>query len=341
LPFAIPVKFAIFAKSENPVSREQKIVTIITVAAALVFTGAIVWWHAYAPAREFALQLPGADNRPEGSSRSLDEIRIGEFFMRYGEETSSLTGRWPCFRGASPDNIARSGGIVKAGAEDYPIVWEFETGEGHAAPVIYNGMVYILDYDEKLNSDVLRCFSLESGRELWRRWYRVPMKRNHGFSRTAPAVNDSYVVTIGPRGHIMCCDRKTGALQWGIDMEKEYLTEVPFWYAGQCPRLENDVLVVAPAGKETLMAGISCATGKPVWETPNTVGYKMSHSSITPVTVDGKKMYVYAGIGGVCGVSAEGSDAGALLWHTAQWQPTVIAPPPVQISPNRIFLVAG
>ena len=58
--------------------------------------------------------------------------------------------------------------------------------------MIYKGRVYVLDYNESLNSDALRCFSLESGKELWRRWYRVPMKRNHGFSRTVPVIRDEY-----------------------------------------------------------------------------------------------------------------------------------------------------
>ncbi|MCD8260920.1 MAG: PQQ-like beta-propeller repeat protein [Bacteroides sp.] len=87
-----------------------------------------------------------------------------------------------------------------------------ETGEGHAAPVIYNGIAYFLDYDEALSSDALRCFSLETGEELWRRWYRVPMKRNHSFSRTVPVVSDEYIITIGPQGHVMCCDPVTGEL---------------------------------------------------------------------------------------------------------------------------------
>ena len=39
-------------------------------------------------------------------------------------------------------------------------------------------------------SDVLRCLSLADGREIWRRWYRTGAKRNHGVSRTVPAVTE-------------------------------------------------------------------------------------------------------------------------------------------------------
>ena len=41
---------------------------------------------------------------------------------------------------------------------------------------------------------------------------------NHGFSRTIPAISDDgLVVTIGPEGHVMCCQGETGELLWTSD----------------------------------------------------------------------------------------------------------------------------
>jgi outer membrane protein assembly factor BamB len=198
-----------------------------------------------------------------------------------------------------------------------------------------------MDYNEQLSSDALRCFSLETGEELWRRWYRVPMKRNHGFSRTIPAVGDGYLVTIGPEGHVMCCDPLTGDMKWSLDMQKTYNSEVPFWYTGQCPLVVDGELVLAPAGDTTLLTGLDVMTGEVKWATPNSVKFKMSHSSVMPMTIDGKKMFVYIGVGGVVGVSAEKADIGKLLWSESKWQPSVVAPSPLQASNNQIFLVAG
>jgi outer membrane protein assembly factor BamB len=100
-------------------------------------------------------------------------------------------------------------------------------------------------------------------------------------------------------------------------------------------------LILAPAGEEILLTGIDCTTGEVVWQTPNTPAYKMSHSSVMQMTLSGKKTYVYIGVGGVCGISAEKEDAGTLLWNVSKWQPSVIAPSPLQLSANSIFLVAG
>ena len=315
---------------------------LITVATVCIYTAILVGWHLYVPLENLTIQAPGADNRPEGLARKANDVVIGEYFMKYEEESpSGLTGEWTGFRGERFDNVVETPDKINTEAGDYPVVWSFETGEGHAAPVIYKGRIYVLDYNESLNSDALRCFSLESGKELWRRWYRVPMKRNHGFSRTVPVIRDGYVITIGPQGHVMCCDPVTGDLKWGIDMQKQFKTEVPFWYTGQCPCVDDDVLVLAPAGEETLLAGVDCLTGEIVWSTPNTLGYKMSHSSVMPMSLSNKRTYVYAGVGGVCGVSAEKADRGTLLWDTKKWQPSVIAPSPLRLSSSRIFLVAG
>jgi len=330
---------------KNMLTKKKNIIIIIPILVALIYTGAILFWHLYTPDYNITIQNPGADNRPEGKSRKAGDVVIGAFFMKYGEcmgvaRNTHTKGQWACFRGSDYKNIVRTNDTFDF-ATDFSVQWKIETGEGYAAPIIYNGLVYLLDYDENLSSDALRCFSLESGEELWRRWYRAPMKRNHGFSRTAPVVNDNYVITVGPTGHVMCCDPITGELKWTLDMPKQFDTEVPHWYSGQCPRIENNQLILAPAGKETLMIGIDCEIGEIAWQTPNTLGYKMSHSSIMPMVVHGKKMYVYAGIGGVCGVSAEVADKGKLLWSVDTWKPSVVAPSPVQLTTGEILLTAG
>jgi outer membrane protein assembly factor BamB len=322
--------------------KTAKTVTAVTVGAALIYLGIVVGWHLYDPrAGDFAMQTPGADNRPEGLTRAADDVVIGEFFMKYADLDSPLTGTWSRFRGANLDNIVETDERIDPRRGEFPVLWSVTTGEGHAAPVIRDGRVYFLDYIENMSSDALRCFSLETGEELWRRWYRVSLKRNHGFSRTIPAVGDGYIVTIGPEGHVMCCDPVTGDLLWTLDMKKQFATEVPFWYAGQCACVDGETLVLAPAGEETLLAGVDIRSGEVVWTTPNTPGFKMSHSSVMPMTLGGKRTYVYIGVGGVCGVSAEQGDPGSLLWTTGGWQPTVAAPSPLQLSSDRVFLVAG
>ena len=281
------------------------------------------------------------DNRGKGVVNEIS-IKIGEHFERFFQSKTKLKGVWGSFRGANFDNINTNDRslISNFEGENGAVKWSVELGEGHAGAAIFNGLVYVLDYNEDIRADMLHCYELETGKEVWRRWYKVPIKCNHGMSRTVPAVTDRFIVTIGPRCHAMCLDRVSGDFIWGIDMEKEYQTETPLWYTGQCPLVEDGVAIFAPGGS-SLMIAVDCSTGEKIWDLPNPDGWKMSHSSVTPYTFKGKKMYLYAAIGGLVAVSAEGNDVGTVLWKTTEWDPNVIAPSPLGMPDGRIFLTAG
>jgi outer membrane protein assembly factor BamB len=322
---------------------EGKHIYIITGAAVLVFAAAFSWWIFATPSYNVINRVPGMDNRPEKKLMS-DTVFIGEFFDTLKSIDEEIPGNWPRFRGRDYDNISKDTTPL---AESWdtsgpPIVWQTTLGEGYAGPAVRNGRVYVLDYNEKKKADMLRCFSLKSGTELWRRWYNVDLKRNHGYSRTIPAITDKYVVTIGPRSHVMCVNPLNGNLLWTIDLEKEFGipgTEkgriTPDFYVGQCPLIDNDIAIIAPGGK-ALMIGVDCATGKIVWKTPNPDSLRMSHSSIIPMIFHGKKMYVYNASGGVCGVSAEGDDLGKVLWKTRDWSPAIGVATPIYLGNNEI-----
>lgn len=283
------------------------------------------------------------DNRPDSISGNREKVNIGQNFELFSQEVSSeFNGKWTRFRGSDFDNINKDNIklINKFPAAGPKILWKHNLGEGHAAPAIYNGKVYILDYLESEKADALRCFSLISGEELWQRKYFVHVKRNHGMSRTVPAVNEKYVISMGPKGHVMCSDPNNGDFLWGIDLVKDFKTEIPFWYTGQCPLLDNDIAIIAPGGKSLLIA-VDCKTGNILWETPNPNNWQMSHSSVMPMILDGKKMYVYAAIGGICGISASGNDKGKVLWELKDFNPNVVAPSPLIFDDGKIFMTAG
>ncbi len=309
--------------------------------ATLVFI-LFFWWLLRDPTRHFTESVPGLDNRGTDSILVNEVVKIGEKFQFFGNSQAVSKATWTNFRGANYDNITTtSGSLRNSWSGNQPeILWSVELGEGHAGPAVYEGRVYLMDYDEKKREDALRCFALENGKELWRRSYEVSLKRNHGMSRTVPAVNSEYVVTIGPRCHVMCVKRESGDFLWGIDMVKQYKTEVPLWFTGQCPMIDKNKVILAPGGS-VIMAAVECSTGKILWETPNPGTLKMSHSSIMPWTLNGKKMYVYSAVGGVVGISAEGADEGKILWQSNAWNHAVVAPAPVCFPDGKVFLSAG
>jgi outer membrane protein assembly factor BamB len=313
----------------------------VTTAVAAVALGC---WLGCGSGPEIRLGLPGMDGRPESSPEATEApVVIGGLFAQGDGEPAVSDASWPGFRGLNRDNIL-DGSLPLADRWPEggpPRLWELAVGEGHAAPSVHRGRVYLLDYLEDEKADMLRCLSLADGREIWRRGHHVQVKRNHGMSRTIPAVTDRAVVTIGPRGHVMACDPVNGNLLWGIDLVAEHGAKIPGWYTGQCPLLDGDVAVLAPAGPEVLLLGVDAVTGAERWRTPNPGGWVMSHSSVMPMTLAGQRMYVYVAVGGVCGVAADGPEVGRILWQTNAWNQNVVAPSPVILPDGRIFLGAG
>lgn len=288
-----------------------------------------------------------AGTLPEGlgakkAPKVVEKVDIKGEFTRFDGQPGKTVEQWPYFRGTDYSNIVTSKvALAKSWPEGGPPkLWEIELGEGYAGPAVWKGVFYISDYDEEKQGDALRAFSMDDGKEIWRRFYKNPIKANHGYSRTVPAVNEDFVVSIGPACHVLCVSRETGDFRWGIDMVADYGAKVPLWYTGQCPLIDGKTVVLAPGGS-ALMMGVDMETGDVLWETPNPNGWKMSHSSIMPMTVMGKKTYVYAAIGGVVGVSAEDGDRGTVLWETNKWTHSVTSPSAVAIDDKRIFFTVG
>jgi outer membrane protein assembly factor BamB len=54
------------------------------------------------------------------------------------------------------------------------------------------------------------------------------------------------------------------------------------------------------------------------------------------MVINGKRMYVYNAVGGVCGISAEKADVGKLMWITTDWSPATTAASPLSLGNNEI-----
>ncbi len=318
------------------------ITTGLLLAAGLI---SIAWWLAKDPVDKLVATQPGLDNR--GARAVIPDIKIGDFYevLAPAESLQAETGldeTWPRFRGEYFDNISRSKvPLIEKFPADGPVIkWQVDLGEGYAAAAIYKGLVYVLDHDEEMRADLLRCFVLETGEELWQRGYHINLKRNHGMSRTIPAVTEDYILTIGPKAHVMCVRREDGELLWGLNVALDYEAEIPLWNTGQCPLIDGDRAIIATGGSALVVAA-DLETGEILWETPNPHKWPMSHSSIMPYEYKGVKMYVYSAFGGACGIAADGVRAGQILWETAAWNHQTVAPSPVCLPDGKIFLTAG
>jgi outer membrane protein assembly factor BamB len=301
---------------------------------------ALLAWFIFNPENSVGLRIPGTDRGSDSEPGGTNAVLAGKVVLGDGQP-ADLPGAWTRFRGADNDAISKDS--TKLSSKWQPgeprEFWGIDAGEGYAGAAVQNGRVYVMDYDRDKRQDALRCLSLANGREIWRYAYPVSVKRNHGMSRTVPALSGNSVVAMGPKCHVVCADATSGELRWGLNLVRQFGATVPPWYAGQCPLIDGRNVILAPGGKEALLVALDLESGKIVWQTPNPRGWKMTHSSIMPLEVNGVRMFVYSADKGVVGVAARN---GALLWETGDWKISIATvPSPLILSEGRIFLSGG
>lgn len=320
----------------------HKYVPLIIGAVLLVAAGAsFAFWLVQDPPFAFKPRLA-----PEFTIAREDRSATGpEAGTTQGPGTvpEGYNGIWNMYRGPDLDKISKEEiPLADSWGSDGPeVLWQKDVGIGYAMPAVYKGKCYIVDYDEERKGDWIRCFSLETGQDIWRHFYPIKITPNHGVSRPTPAVNDKYVVALTANLFVSCFDAKTGQRLWRIDLFERYGSVNPKWFTSQSPILEGEKTIIAPAGS-TFMMAINCSDGEILWETPEFEKpelWEMTYTSITPIEFAGKKMYIYEASHGVAGIDAENGD---VLWKHEGWVvDTANAPSPVYLGDGKIFLTGG
>ena len=149
--------------------------TLIPGVLALIGVVALVLWVNVGPVGPLEARVPGLD-RPKPADAQFEPKQLVGKLTTFEAAMPELPGAWPRFRGARFDGVAEPGVPL---ARQWPaagpeVLWSIELGEGHAGAAVWNGRVFVLDYDRQSAADALRCFSLADGKELWRFAIRWP-----------------------------------------------------------------------------------------------------------------------------------------------------------------------
>lgn len=319
-------------------SRYLLALPVITAALALV---ALIFWQTHSGEDGTSERVPGTDQAPGADGAAAVNPVLAGKVIPGKAQVANLPGLWPQFRGPNRDGISpESAPLARSWEAAGPRqLWAVDCGEGYAGAAVRDGRVYLMDYNYDAKQNALRCLSLADGGELWRYAYTMPIKRNHGTTRTVPALSGKSVVAMDPKCHVFCLDSDTGELRWGLNLATEFGTIIPPWYAGQCPLIDGNAVILAPGGHGALLAAVDLETGRVLWRAPNPHDWKMTHSSVMPMEFAGRRFYVYCASGGVAGISA--SD-GTLLWETTAWRISIATvPSPLVLEAGKILLTGG
>ncbi|MGO9096236.1 MAG: PQQ-binding-like beta-propeller repeat protein [Bryobacteraceae bacterium] len=245
---------------------------------------------------------------------------------------------WPQFRGPDRSNISKETGLArKWPAGGLKPLWSVPVAQGYAAAAIVAGRVYHHDYDEAKSEWCVNCRSLSDGKLIWQFREAREIRPNHAITRTVPAVDARFVVSLDPKAILHCLDARTGKQLWRKSLVAEYKAVIPAWYNGQNPLLDEDRVIVATGGDAILVA-FDKATGKEIWRTPNPRKLLMSHCSVMPAVLCGLRQYLYGTLNGPLGVSARD---GKLLWEFPRKFNVAVAPSPIAVDQDRVFMTAS
>lgn len=252
---------------------------------------------------------------------------------------------WPQYLGPTRNSISPEMGILRSWPEGGPeVLWRAPTGIGFGGPVVSDGKVYLLDRDDNAG-DIMRCFDLETGRELWSYAYDAPGSVMFPGSRSVPAVDGNLLFSCGPYGDLYCFDIITRQPVWRRNVWKDFGGgEIPTWAISQCPLAYGDLLILASQAPDAGVVAYDKRTGRLTWKTPSLglVGY------VSPalVKINGRDQVVMVTASG----RGEGENgrvvgmdplSGTILWSYDQWKCGIPIPSVVDAGENRILVTGG
>ena len=258
---------------------------------------------------------------------------------------------WPQFLGPERNSKSPQKGLLRSWPEGGPeVLWSVNVGIGYGGPVVKNGKVYLLDRDDEV-CDIMRCFDLQTGEELWKFSYDSPGTLPFPGSRSVPIVGDRHVYSVGPNGDLYCIDINTHKPVWIKNVWTDFGGQnLPVWGISQNPLIYGDLLIVASQAPQAGVAAYNKLTGSVVWQTPN-LGNE-TYVSPTVVKIDGEDHVVMitsslnpfrnsnaeATPGNVTGIDPR---TGKILWQYSNWNCHISVPSAVDAGNNRILIAGG
>ena len=275
---------------------------------------------------------------------------------------------WPQYLGPDRNGISLEKGLAKSWPKKGPkVLWTQPVGGGFAGAAIRDGKVYLLDR-VKSTEDVLRCYDLESGNELWSFANKDPGEFDFDGSRNPPTIDEKNIYCVGGMGTVYCISRSSHKPVWTKDFKTDFGAKCPMWGFAQSPLLYKDLVIVAPQCAKAGAVAYNANTGEVVWKTPQLCG-DPGYSSPLLTTIDGVDQIVlmtplnppeedeeeeddddeeeeeeeedegppFEG-GGLYGIDAK---TGEILWNYKGITCKITIPPVTLIGDGRMFVTGG
>ncbi len=259
---------------------------------------------------------------------------------------------WPQYLGPTRDSKSPQKNLLREWPAEGPeVLWSVDVGIGYGGPVIEDGKAYLLDRDGQKEIEIMRCFDMDSGKELWRHEYPSAGNVMYPGSRSVPIVEGKYVYSAGHNGDLYCYDTKNGKVVWNKNFWTEYGGDkLPIWAISQCPLIYGDMLIVLSGAPEAGLVAYNKKNGEVIWKTPS-LGDE-SYTSPNIVKIDGEDhlCIVISSTnpfghrdkqpqkGKVIGLNPTN---GEILWRYDNWECHISCSNATDAGDNKLLIVGG
>ena len=222
---------------------------------------------------------------------------------------------WPGLLGAQRDGWAEHFKVPARWPKQLKKDWSVEVGTGYGTPLVAGQRVY--QHARQGEEEVVWCFDLASGKQIWRKSYNNPFKVGGGGERhgkgpkSCPVMADGRLFTLSITGMIHAWDVESGSLLWRKDYRGKWEKgNQPNWGVSTSPIVDGERLIVHLGNDEAgaLMA-FDVKSGREVWKQGE---HGTSYSSPLLVEIAGVRQVVQWNHETLAGVE---SRTGKLLWE--------------------------
>ena len=124
--------------------------------------------------------------------------------------------------------------------------------------------------------EVVACYSLSTGHELWTYGYKALFEETWGGRgpRATPTLNGKNVLALGATGVLNCLHAETGKRLWHRNILVDAKAENLEWGMAGSPLVHDGLVYVIPGGANASVCAYDLETGQPVWQAgDNPAGY--------------------------------------------------------------------
>ena len=222
---------------------------------------------------------------------------------------------WPGLLGPQRDGWAKHFKVPARWPKQLKKGWSVEVGTGYGTPLVAGQRVY--QHTRQGEEEVVWCFDLGSGKQIWRKSYKNPFKIGGGGERhgkgpkSCPVMADGRLFTLSITGTIHAWEVESGSLLWRKDYRGKWEKgNQPNWGVSTSPIVDGERLIVhlGNDGAGALMA-FDVKSGREVWSQGE---HGTSYSSPLLVEIAGVRQVVQWNHETLAGVE---SRTGKLLWE--------------------------